>query len=85
MSDLGEAVAFVVSDENAAKVQSIIKNAQGWCRSKLVRDQLAADFMWILVSYVELLNKNEGWLKEWKANKQAYDMPGMEFTEVISA
>lgn len=86
MSDLDKAVAFAVSDENQAEVRSIIANAQGWCRSKLVRNQLAADFMWTLASYVELLNKNgDGWIDQWKANEHAYNMPGMNLKEVVSA
>lgn len=86
MSDLDAAVAFAVSDENQAKVQTIIKNAQSWCRSKLTKDQLADDLLWTLVSYVEMLNKNgSDWHDRWMENTRAYNLPEMDMQEIATA
>jgi len=82
MSDLDDAVAFAVNDENQEKVQSIIRNAQSWCRTKLTRNQLAEDFLWTLASYVELLNTNGDFAGTWENSTRAYNLTAMNMREV---
>ena len=77
LSDLESAVSFAVSDANVEKVKTIIKNAQSWCQAKLLADQLAADLMWTLASYVELLKKEDGWHDMWEENARAYNLTEM--------
>lgn len=85
LSDLEANVDFAVSNENEAKVRKIVDRAQSWCRNKLVKDQLATDFLWILVSYLELLNANgRDWLDLWRANENAYNLEALNMQEFVT-
>ena len=75
-------MSFAVSDENAERVETIIKNAQSWCRAKLLEDQLASDLMWTLASYVALLNKEDGWHDMWEENARAYNLTEMDMQQI---
>ena len=82
LSDLQSAVSFAVSDESAEQVRTIIKNAQSWCQARLLKGRLAADLMWTLASYVELLNKEDGWHDMWKNNTRAYNLTEMGMQQI---
>jgi len=67
-SNLVETLEYVLSDDNALKMQEIVKNAQTWAKTKVTRRQVALDMLWIIVAYVETLHASSSgsdWQKAW--------------------
>ncbi|KAL7455907.1 hypothetical protein ACHAWC_010227 [Mediolabrus comicus] len=81
LSDLKDNVEFAVQQRNAAKVQGIIKNANAWCRRKMVWETHVLDFLWTLLDYAELLNKAPRFKERWKGDRDAYNLPSLEMAE----
>jgi len=60
MSNLVEMVTKVTSDDQEIQQQmrQIVINANDWCRSKMTATQLSIDMIWIMISYLQLLKKD---------------------------
>jgi len=81
MSDLKDIVEFAVQQRNSAQVQGIIKNANSWCRRKMVWETHVLDFLWTLLDYAELLDNAPRFNDRWKSDKDAYNLPSLEMAE----
>ncbi|KAL7444308.1 hypothetical protein ACHAXM_009406 [Skeletonema potamos] len=81
MSDLKDIVEFAVQQRNSAQVQGIIKNANSWCRRKMVWETHVLDFLWTLLDYAELLDNAPRFNERWKSDKDAYNLPSLEMAE----
>ena len=81
LSDLQFSVEFAVQMKNAAQVQGIIKNANAWCRRKMVWETHVLDFLWTLLDYAELLEKAPRFRERWRGDKDAYNLPSLEMAE----
>eukprot|EP00986_Skeletonema_menzelii_P011180 scaffold5677_cov153-Skeletonema_menzelii.AAC.8 len=81
LSDLKHSVEFAVQQKNSAQVQGIIKNANAWCRRKMVWETHVLDFLWTLLDYAELLDKAPRFHERWKNDKDAYNLPSLEMAE----
>lgn len=81
LSDLEFSVEFAVQSKNAAQVQGIIKNANAWCRRKMVWETHVLDFLWTLLDYAELLEKAPRFRERWRGDKDAYNLPSLEMAE----
>ena len=81
MSDLKDRVEFAVQQKNSAQVQGIIKNANAWCRRKMVWETHVLDLLWTLLDYAELLDKAPRFNEIWKGDKDAYNLPLLEMAE----
>jgi hypothetical protein len=69
LSDLAEVVNLVLSNDTQQQMKTIVQNANEWCKSKITGTQMTIDMMWILISYVDMLKRedmNHGRLKKWK-------------------
>ena len=81
MSDLKHGVEFALKQKNSAQVQGIIKNANAWCRRKMVWETHVLDFLWTLLDYAELLDKAPRFNDRWKGENDAYNLPSLEMAE----
>jgi len=87
-SNLVETVEYVMSDDNEEKIRKIVNNAQSWAKSKLTKEQMALDVLWILVAYVETLEASSkdggGWQKPWEAvgNRDGNPYRSLDLVEV---
>jgi len=69
LSDLAKVVNLVLSNNTQQQMKTIVQNANEWCKSKITGTQMTIDMMWILISYVDMLKRedmNHGRLKKWK-------------------
>jgi hypothetical protein len=57
LSNLEEMILLVTSKDkqNQKKMQSIVRNANLWCRSKMTGLQMIKDMSWIMATYHEIL------------------------------
>jgi len=60
LSDLVEQAAFVADPTNDGVLQSMVANANAWCRENMIRDRVARDMLDIWERYVELLDIGSG-------------------------
>ena len=81
LSDLRDNVEFAVQQRNSAQVQGIIKNANAWCRRKMVWETHVLDFLWTLLDYAELLDKAPRFKERWKSDRDAYSLSKLEMAE----
>jgi len=81
LEDLPTQVQWIVDDSNREQVQEIIKNANKWCREKMTWEQYTVDFLWTLLAYAELLSNAPGFLENWKADYDAYQLPALDMAE----
>jgi hypothetical protein len=57
--------------QNQKKMQSIVRNANLWCRSKMTGLQMIKDMSWIMASYYEILQSEDlksGSFTDWRDN-----------------
>jgi len=71
LMNLVEVVAHVTAEdqETQQQMRSIVQNANSWCRSKMTAIQMSIDMIWIMISYVEMLKKEDsrsGNFTKWK-------------------
>jgi hypothetical protein len=59
MSNLIDVVRVAVSEDEETKLhmQSIVKNANHWCKQKVIVQSMTLDMTWIMISYIEILRK----------------------------
>lgn len=74
LSNLVEIVTMVTSNDNTIQnnMRQIIQNANDWCRSKMTATQLSIDMLWLLISYVDMLkkeNKRSHEFSKWKKDR----------------
>jgi len=74
LSNLVEIVILVTSDDDKTQenMRQIVQNANVWCRSKMTATQLSIDMLWLLISYVEMLKKENmrsGDFNRWKGDR----------------
>jgi len=81
LSDLQHSVEFAFQQKNSAQVQGIIKNANAWCRRKMVWETHVLNFLWTLLDYAELLDKSPRFDERWRGDKDAYNLPALEMAE----
>jgi len=62
-SDLVTQARYVVDSRNEAQMQAIVKNANQWCRAKMSMGQFAIDTLWMLLTYLRLV---EPVMNDWK-------------------
>jgi hypothetical protein len=81
LSNLAETVDYVLSNDD--EMQQIVQNANKWCASRLVRERLQLDMMWMLVAYYESLDRHDPmWRQVWRANVTAYTLPNLDMVKV---
>jgi hypothetical protein len=73
LSNLEEMILLVTSKnkQNQKKMQSIVRNANLWCRSKMTGLQMINDMSWIMASYHEILQSEDlksGSFTDWRDN-----------------
>ena len=73
LSNLLDVVRLAVSEdqETMHRMQSIVRNANDWCKEKVTLESMASDMMWIMISYIEILRKENLWsdsFSKWKTN-----------------
>jgi hypothetical protein len=73
LSNLEEMILLVTSKDkqNQKKMQSIVRNANLWCRSKMTGLQMIKDMSWIMASHYEILQSEDlksGSFTEWRDN-----------------
>lgn len=81
LSDLKECVDFAVQQKYSSQVQGIIKNANAWCRKKMVWETHVLDFLWTLLDYADLLDKSPRFNDKWRSDIDAYNLPSLEMAE----
>jgi len=62
-SDLVKQARYVLDSRNEVQMKAIVKNANQWCRSKMSMGQFAIDTLWMLLTYVRLI---EPVMNDWK-------------------
>lgn len=71
LSDLEDAISFLVDPANEHVTRSIVANANQWCAQNLVTTALASDVLDIFDDYVKLLGvSSEDWSRRWENEKQ---------------
>jgi hypothetical protein len=57
LSNLEEMLRLATSDDKrkAKMIESIVRNANNWCRQKMTGSQMVTDMSWIINSYLEIL------------------------------
>lgn len=73
LSDLVERAAFVTDPANDGVLQTIVANANAWCRENMIRDRVTRDMLDIWERYVELLDRGSGphWVERlWRPAKE---------------
>jgi len=80
-SDLEKTVRYVVDPQNAEQIQTIIRNGQQFCRTKLTMEQYVVDMLWTLLSYAELLANSPDFYDKWRRNRVAHEMPKLAMAE----
>jgi hypothetical protein len=73
LSNLIDVVRLAVSEDPEAThhMQTIVRNANDWCKKKVTLDSMALDMMWIMISYIEILreeNLRSDSFSKWKKN-----------------
>lgn len=71
MTDLVDAVNFIMDESNESKVKKIIQNAHEWCRHAYIRKHIAKDMLDILVEYSDMLDAQD---KNWRKSLQNSDL-----------
>lgn len=71
LSNLVEIATMVTSEDKDIKetMRQIVQNANNWCRSKMTSTQLSIDMLWLLISYFQMLTKEDtrsGDFTRWK-------------------
>lgn len=69
LSNLQEMVNLVIDDKMSSRMQTIVQNANLWCKNKFTPSQPSIDMVWIMISYFEMLkeeNKSSGNFTTWK-------------------
>jgi hypothetical protein len=62
--------------EDDDMLQTIVENANTWCRERIRVDRLNLDFLHIIEGYVEMLNRRDpGWAKKWQAVQEEFMGP----------
>lgn len=70
LSDLTKQARYVLDRNHSAVVQTIISNANAWCRQHMVHDAVAKDLLDIWEAYVGLLDiGNPLWQEVWARAK----------------
>jgi hypothetical protein len=59
LSNLAEVVNLVISNDTQEQMKTIVHNANQWCKSKITGNQMTIDMMWILISYVDILKRED--------------------------
>jgi len=82
LSNLIEMVRLATSqnDEEQQQMRSIVQNANDWCREKLTATSTSFDMSWIMISYLEILKKEDlssksftKWRDDFHSNKFAWN------------
>ena len=72
LSDLLEIGKFVTDSRNEQVLRYIVRNANNWCRTRMVFDSIAHDLLDNWNEYVRFLKMGDpGWMKEWEVAKQS--------------
>jgi hypothetical protein len=80
MANFTEIGPMIQNPKNAAMLQSIVQNANAWCRTHMTPERLNLDFLSILNGYVETLNVgNPKWIDEWRRVESSYVGPQVSF------
>jgi hypothetical protein len=79
LSNLMEQTQFVMNPRNNAVVQSIIRNAQQWCRDHLNPNRLAEDVLDLWEAYISHLDTwRPDWLTVWQREEHRWLVPAFE-------
>ena len=81
MTNLVDAVNFVVDGTKERDVKKIIKNAHKWCRKANLRKNMAKDMLDILVKYSDSIDSQD---KNWRKNlKRNPIISGSELDDLV--
>ena len=79
LSDLFDAVQFVINPLNRPAVERIITHANQWCRDKLTKSSLQEDMIAIWELYLVLLEKADpNWQVVWREAKSSIFLPAFD-------
>jgi len=85
MSNLVEVVTMATSDdpEIQKRMLEIVRNANNWCRSKMTATQLTKDMIWIMISYLDMLKKEDLYSKRFTKWKKSWRWKENEWVEIL--